>query len=55
MCRDAALLEEPGRKVADLAGCEDALTLPTGHLADLSVFRSLLDPPSGCSPAAAER
>jgi len=55
MCSNVALLEEFGRKVADLAGCEDALTLPTSHLADLSVFRSLLDPSSGCSPTAAER
>jgi 8-amino-7-oxononanoate synthase len=50
MCGNVALLEELDAKVAELVGCEDAVTFPTGYMANLSVFRSLLDPFLGLFP-----
>lgn len=50
MCGNVAILEELDAKVAELVGCEDAVTFPTGYMANLSVFRSLLDPFLGLYP-----
>jgi 7-keto-8-aminopelargonate synthetase-like enzyme len=50
MCGNVSILEELDAKVAELVGCEAALTFPTGYMANLSVFRSLLDPFLGLFP-----
>ncbi len=50
MCGNVAVLEELDRKVAELVGCEDAVTFPTGYMANLSVFNALLDPWFGLFP-----
>jgi 8-amino-7-oxononanoate synthase len=50
MCGNVAILEELDCKVAELVGCEDAITFPTGYMANLSVFNGLLDPWFGLFP-----
>lgn len=50
MCGNVALLETLDAKVAELVGCEDAITFPTGYMANLSVFNGLLDPWFGLFP-----
>lgn len=50
MCGNVEILEELDAKVAEFVGCEDAVTFPTGYMANLSVFRSLLDPFLGLFP-----
>lgn len=44
LCGNLNVLNELERKVADLMGTEDAITFPTGYMANLAVFRALLDP-----------
>jgi 8-amino-7-oxononanoate synthase len=50
MCGNVELLERLDAKVAQLVGCEDAITFPTGYMANLSVFNGLLDPWFGLFP-----
>jgi len=50
MCGNVAILETLDAKVAELVGCEDAITFPTGYMANLSVFNALLDPWFGLFP-----
>jgi 8-amino-7-oxononanoate synthase len=50
LCGNIALLEELDARVAAFVGCEDAITFPTGYMANLSVFRALLDPFFGLFP-----
>jgi len=44
MCGNLGVLNELDRKVAELVGAEAAITFPTGYMANLAVFRGLLDP-----------
>jgi 8-amino-7-oxononanoate synthase len=44
LCGNVAVLEELDARVAELFGCEDAITFPTGYMANLSIFNALLDP-----------
>jgi 8-amino-7-oxononanoate synthase len=50
LCGNVSILEELDAAVAELVGCEAAVTFPTGYMANLSVFRSLLDPFLGLFP-----
>jgi 8-amino-7-oxononanoate synthase len=50
LCGNVGILEDLDAKVAQLVGCEDAITFPTGFMANLSVFRALLDPYFGVLP-----
>jgi 8-amino-7-oxononanoate synthase len=50
MCGNVAVLEDLDAKVAELVGCEEAITFPTGYMANLSVFSGLLDPWFGLFP-----
>jgi len=44
LCGNISVLGELERKVAELVGTEDAITFPTGYMANLAVFKGLLDP-----------
>lgn len=44
LCGNVDLLIELERRVADLAGTEDALTFPTGYMANVGAVSGLLDP-----------
>ncbi len=50
MCGNVAILEALDAKLAAFLGCEDAITFPTGYMANLSVFNALLDPWFGLFP-----
>lgn len=50
LCGNVHLLEELDRSVAEFMGTEDAITFPTGYMANLSAFRALLDPFVGSLP-----
>ncbi len=50
LCGNVEVLERLDAKVAELVGCEDAITFPTGYMANLSVFNGLLDPWFGLFP-----
>ena len=50
LCGNVDVLPELDRKVAELVGAEDAITFPTGYMANLGVFRALLDPLLGVLP-----
>jgi 8-amino-7-oxononanoate synthase len=50
LCGNVDVLERLDRAVADLVGAEDAMTFPTGYMANLSAFRALLDPFVGKAP-----
>jgi 8-amino-7-oxononanoate synthase len=44
LCGNVSVLEELDAKIAEHLGCEDAMTFPTGYMANLSLFNGLLDP-----------
>ena len=44
LCGNLDVLNELEGKVAELVGTEDAITFPTGYMANLAVFRGLLAP-----------
>lgn len=44
LCGNIDLLEEVDRKLAAFVGKEDAITFPTGYMANLTPFKSLMDP-----------
>ena len=44
LCGNVDVLNALDRTSAKLVGCEDAITFPTGYMANLSVFRGILDP-----------
>lgn len=50
LCGNVDPLPELDRKVAELVGAEDAITFPTGYMANLCVFKTLLDPFLGVFP-----
>jgi 8-amino-7-oxononanoate synthase len=50
LCGNVSVLEDLDRAVADFMGTEDAITFPTGYMANLSVFRALVDPFVGSYP-----
>jgi 8-amino-7-oxononanoate synthase len=50
LCGNVGILEDLDAEVARLVGCEDAITFPTGFMANLSLFRALLDPYFGVLP-----
>lgn len=54
MCGNIDLLMEADQKLAAFVNKEDAITFPTGYMANLSVFRSMLDPFLGNLPCPAK-
>lgn len=50
LCGNVDLLEELDGAVAKFFGTEDAITFPTGYMANLSVFQALCDPFVGPLP-----
>ncbi|MDP9037173.1 MAG: aminotransferase class I/II-fold pyridoxal phosphate-dependent enzyme, partial [Myxococcota bacterium] len=50
LCGNVDLLEELDRAVARFFDTEDAITFPTGYMANLSVFQALVDPFVGPLP-----
>lgn len=44
LCGNISILDQLDRTTATLVGTEDAITFPTGYMANLSVFRAVLDP-----------
>lgn len=50
LCGNVDVLCELDRAIAAHVGCEDAITFPTGYMANLSVFHALLDPFLGVFP-----
>lgn len=52
LCGNVDVLEDLDRAIADFMGTEDAITFPTGYMANLSAFRALLDPFIGGYPYA---
>jgi 8-amino-7-oxononanoate synthase len=52
LCGNVDVLEDLDRAIADFMGTEDAITFPTGYMANLSAFRALTDPFVGSYPYA---
>jgi glycine C-acetyltransferase len=50
LCGNVEVLCELDRAIAAHVGAEDAITFPTGYMANLSVFKALLDPFLGIFP-----
>jgi 8-amino-7-oxononanoate synthase len=44
LCGNLDILEELDRKTAELVGAEDAITFPTGYMANLGIFQGVMDP-----------
>lgn len=44
LCGNIDVLNDLEAKAAELVGAEDAITFPTGYMANLAVFKGLLDP-----------
>lgn len=44
LCGNISILEELDRVVAETVGKEDAITFPTGYMANLAIFNALMDP-----------
>jgi 8-amino-7-oxononanoate synthase len=51
----AAIITELEQKIATLIGTEDCLTFPTGYMANVAVFRALMDPLFGDFPVQSEQ
>lgn len=50
LCGNVDVLEDLDKMCAKLVSMPDAITFPTGYMANLSVFRALLDPFMGAFP-----
>ncbi|HVO18045.1 MAG TPA: aminotransferase class I/II-fold pyridoxal phosphate-dependent enzyme [Anaeromyxobacter sp.] len=50
LCGNLAVLGELEARIADLVGAEDAVTLPTGYMANVGAINGLLDPILGVLP-----
>jgi len=50
LCGNLAVLGELEERIADLVGTEDAVTLPTGYMANVGAINGLLDPILGVLP-----
>jgi len=50
LCGNIALLEQLDHETAKLVGAEDAITFPTGYMANLAIFKALMDPLIGNLP-----
>lgn len=50
LCGNIIVLEELDCAIADLVGMEDAITFPTGYMANAAIFKALLDPLFGPLP-----
>lgn len=50
LCGNVSVLEELDQKVANLVGTEDAVTFPTGYMANMGIFEALMDPFMGYFP-----
>jgi len=50
LCGNVGVLEDLDRSCAKLVGMPDAITFPTGYMANLAVFKGLLDPFLGIFP-----
>lgn len=44
LCGNIDILEKLDKKVAELVETEDAITFPTGYMANLGVFKAVMDP-----------
>lgn len=44
LCGNIEILDELDKKIAEVIGCEDAITFPTGYMANLAVFSAVMDP-----------
>jgi 8-amino-7-oxononanoate synthase len=49
LCGNLDILEELDKKIADLIDAEDAITFPTGYMANTAIFKALMDPTIGKS------
>lgn len=50
LCGNVDVLPELERRVADLVGAEDAITFPTGYMANVGAIKAVLDPVLGVLP-----
>lgn len=50
LCGNIDVLEDLDKKTAMLVGSEDAITFPTGYMANLAIFQAIMDPLVGSLP-----
>jgi len=50
LCGNIDILDDLDKKVAATVGAEDAITFPTGYMANLAIFNTLMDPLLGALP-----
>jgi 8-amino-7-oxononanoate synthase len=50
MSGNVTVIEEAERRIANLVGMEDCLTFPTGYMANVTVFKTLMNPLLGRLP-----
>jgi len=50
LCGNIDILDELDKETAELVGTEDAVTLPTGYMANVAVFKAIMDPIIGIFP-----
>lgn len=50
LCGNIDILEKLDHEIANLVETEDAITFPTGHMANLAIFKALMDPVMGIFP-----
>ena len=50
LCGNIDVLRKLDREIAELVETEDAITFPTGYMANLAIFKALMDPVVGNSP-----
>lgn len=50
LCGNIDILDELDKKTAELAGAEDAVTFPTGYMANVAIFKAVMDPMIGVFP-----
>jgi len=50
LCGNIDILDELDKATAELVGTEDAVTLPTGYMANVAVFKAVMDPIIGIFP-----
>ena len=50
LCGNIDILGRLENEIAKLVGAEDAITFPTGYMANLAIFKALMDPVMGIMP-----
>jgi 8-amino-7-oxononanoate synthase len=50
LCGNINILNDLDKATAELAGSEDSVTLPTGYMANVAIFKALMDPIIGILP-----